>query len=501
MRLIKGKKQVLLRDLEKAMASSSTYEEWRAAAIEHDNIAGNTLWKRQDHSEQFDYLEIRSRLDNLRNIRKYGDHHELLFTLNEGIHGNMGGMGNNSLYQKALVGTKNLIHDYVDELVDSLYYLSEVEDDQIDFNTKLDFFHRASHCYGRSALMLSGGGSLGYFHIGVVKALLEENLLPTVISGSSIGAFLTGMIGTRTDEELREGISDGSITFTLEEDEQFVESMINNEMIDQELQSAIESRLANLIPDLTFQEAYELTGKAINISVSPSEPHQTSRLLNAITSPNVSVRSAVMASCAIPGVVPPVTLRAKNVHGESQYYLPTRQWLDGSFSEDLPGKRLSRLYGVNHQIVSMVNPLILPFVDNEDSAQSWTTPLKKLMLDSARTYAHSMQLLSQKYLSDNGKLSFAINSFNSILAQDYTGDINMQPSLKVLKIGKFIPPIPFKDMQMLIEEGEKATWKRIEQIRLATKISHALDEILIKMDSLHQAHAKEIYKTARKSVA
>ena len=88
-----------------------------------------------------------------------------------------------------------------------------------------------------------------------------------------------------------------------------------------------------LIPDLTFQEAYEKTGRQISITVAPAEPHQRSRLLNAITSPTVFVRSAVMASCAVPGVFPPVTLMAKNVHGEAQPYLPTRRWVDGSIAE------------------------------------------------------------------------------------------------------------------------------------------------------------------------
>jgi predicted acylesterase/phospholipase RssA len=46
--------------------------------------------------------------------------------------------------------------------------------------------------------------------------------------------------------------------------------------------------------------------------------------------------AAVMASCAVPGVFPPVMLMARNVHGEAQPYLPTRRWVDGSIADDLP---------------------------------------------------------------------------------------------------------------------------------------------------------------------
>lgn len=501
MKLVQSKKQSKLKALEKAMDSATSYEKWKEAATEHDKVSGKTLWKRQDHSDLFDYLEIRSRLDNLRNIRRHGDDHELIFTLNEGIHGNMGGMGNGALFEETLIGTKNLIRDYVDELVDSIRYLADPENDQVDFDTKLDFFNRASHCYGRSALMLSGGGSFGYFHVGVVKALLEQNLLPTVISGASIGAFMAGMVGTRTDDELKQDLDKGNIRFSYKSSQPDIKKTVAGEISSpMEFLDIAEERLACLIPDLTFQEAYELTGRAINISVSPTEPHQQSRLLNAITSPNVYVRSAVLASCAVPGLLPPVTLKAKNVRGESQYYLPSRQWLDGSFSEDLPIKRLARLYGVNHNIVSLVNPAAVQFAPDTQK-QSYWGPLKKFMIDATRAYSHSMQLLSQKHLPES-KLSFAINQMNSIITQDYTGDINMiLPGSSVFKVGRFFPPIPQKDMDMLIREGEKAAWRKMEQIRLATKISSTMDEILYEMEGIHQSQIKAVYKRSRKSAA
>ena len=41
------------------------------------------------------------------------------------------------------------------------------------------------------------------------------------------------------------------------------------------------------IPNMTFQEACEKTGRYINISIAPHESYQKSRLLNAIASPNV----------------------------------------------------------------------------------------------------------------------------------------------------------------------------------------------------------------------
>jgi NTE family protein len=109
---------------------------------------------------------------------------------------------------------------------------------------------------------------------------------------------------------------------------------------------------------MTFEEAFQHTGRKINISISPSEVHQSSRLLNAVTSPNVCIREAVMASCAVPGVFPAVTLMAKNTRGDRLPYVASRKWVDGSI-DDLPAKRLARLYGVNHFITSQTNPVVL----------------------------------------------------------------------------------------------------------------------------------------------
>ena len=50
--------------------------------------------------------------------------------------------------------------------------------------------------------MLSGGGVLGFYHLGVVKTLLEQGLLPRVISGSSAGSLVAGVVGTHAKREL-----------------------------------------------------------------------------------------------------------------------------------------------------------------------------------------------------------------------------------------------------------------------------------------------------------
>ena len=74
--------------------------------------------------------------------------------------------------------------------------MSQIEDEEIPTDAKLAFFNETRHSYGRTGLLLSGGAYLGYYHMGVVKALWNEQLLPRVISGASAGSLMAALIGT-----------------------------------------------------------------------------------------------------------------------------------------------------------------------------------------------------------------------------------------------------------------------------------------------------------------
>src|SRR3546814_14936664 len=69
------------------------------------------------------------------------------------------------------------------------------------------FFRRAQHCYGRSALLLSGSGSFLFFHIGVVEALWNEGVLPTILAGSSGGSIVPAIACPRRVRDLRASLA------------------------------------------------------------------------------------------------------------------------------------------------------------------------------------------------------------------------------------------------------------------------------------------------------
>ncbi|WP_432769635.1 MAG: DUF3336 domain-containing protein [Sphingopyxis sp.] len=451
------------------LVTAPDYIAWAKAAQDHDRKSGMAAWRDADESRHFDHQAIRARLERLRGLSAAGDVKGLLFVLNEGIHGNIDGMGHERLYQKARFGTKKLIEAYVAEVVAALAKIAAAR--SIPREEKRDFFRRAQHCYGRSALLLSGSGSYLFFHVGVVKALWDEGVLPNILAGSSGGSIVAATVCTRKD---------GDVGAFLASDR------LANPDRDPEMRrlapGEVAARLADLIPDLTFQEAYEISGRHLNVSVAPAEKHQNGRLLNAITAPNVLIREAVLASCAVPGVFPPVMLMARDESGARIPYQPDRRWVDGSVTHDIPTKRLERLYGVNHHIVSQANPLALPFATDTRKQMAPIEAIQHASMATFKAWLNANMAIFQKPLELVPPLNSLANLARSVINQEYTGDINIIRPAKFWSPTKILSDLDKADIDELIDTGERTAWPKIEMVRTQTAISRALDAILAKID-------------------
>jgi predicted acylesterase/phospholipase RssA len=206
--------------------------------------------------------------------------------------------------------------------------------------------------YGCTALCLSGGASIGNYHFGVVRALLDEGLLPRVLSGTSSGAVVAAVVGTRTDEELDRALHPAELKKHLHSFEEswwtcgwrFVRSRC---MYDQQAWLGKLGWFANseAVRHMTFAEAFARTGRVLNITCTASRKHNPSLLLNHVTSPHVTIESAILASAAVPGFIQPVVLHEKINGRLKPYHDKELQWCDGSLQRDLPLGELSEQYG------------------------------------------------------------------------------------------------------------------------------------------------------------
>lgn len=462
---------------ERQMAQAHDYEVWRTHALDLDTMNGMDVWKADPNSPHYQYNLIQQRLINLRNWRTNGDWAQVVFALREGLQRNLGNMTNPELYKHTHVGTKYLIDEYLSEVVSTLNYLCDNDIPDFPYAEKLLFFRHTGQSFGRSSLMLSGGANMGMFHVGVIKALYEQNLLPRVVSGSSAGSVVAAFIGTRKDSEF-EGLFTGeAMDLKLWRRLGLREVVRQKSLMDGQ---EIERFLRKHIGEITFEEAFKRTGRIINITVSPVDKHQKPRLLNYLTAPHVLVWSAVLASCAVPGLFPAVMLMCKDRLGHEKPYLASTRWVDGAIQSDLPAQRLGELYNVNHHIVSQTNPHVLPFITDQSRKDDWTRFLTDFVKNEFKFRSRQLLQLAS-YGIDHGIVKNLLEGAVSVVEQQYYGDITVHPRVQVRDYQRILGNLSRAEFREFVHEGELATWPKITMVRDQTIIGQTLEDCIIRL--------------------
>lgn len=419
-----------IEQFELAQSRATSYKQWAAATQQLDALQGKLIWKSDPFSPFYDHARIAGSLHALRQLVDKRDVCGLMTFLRSNLRRNLHGIDNPALYANLQLGTKALIEDYVAEVCEAINCVCEVEDPSVDSMTILTFLSETRHAYGRSAFMFSGGGTLGLYHTGVLKVLHEEGLLPKILSGSSAGAIFASIAGSKTDEELKAMFANYADSLDLaffnpEGKPEFVSARLKRFFTKGHLMDikCLQDALRRNLGDWTFEEAYDRTGRIINVSVSPSlSSFDSMMLLNYLTAPKVLLWSAASASCAIPGIFGPVELMAKNDKGEIvPYHTKGVSWIDGSFFHDLPKQKIAEMFNVDHFLVSQVNPHTLPFIYPNIRESTGILPdLMRLILTHFRSFCANVLSLNLYVLRPLALL-------RPILNQTYRGDITFVP--------------------------------------------------------------------------
>jgi predicted acylesterase/phospholipase RssA len=358
-----GKRETLRKQLQRAQ----TYEEWQASAQRLDEHLGNEQWKRSDSYSYYNHQTVSRVSDQLAilidkiesNVQSSSrDVQDLKALLEACIKNNFVGSESPRLYSETYFGTKDLVQTFTNRVERGLRAL--LESQHISQKDKGDFFRHLELNYGRTALCLSGGATFAYYHFGVVKALIETGELPEILTGTSGGALVAALVGTRTDHELKQLLVP-ALAYRIRACHEGFTTWIRRwwntgarfETLDWAKQASWFCR-----GSLTFREAYQRTGRILNVTCVPSDPHSPVLLNNHITSPDCVIWSAVLASAAVPGILNPVVLMRKHSDGTLGPYSFGNKWKDGSLRTDIPLKSLNIHFNVNFSIVSQVNPHI-----------------------------------------------------------------------------------------------------------------------------------------------
>lgn len=195
-------------------------------------------------------------------------------------------------------------------------------------------------------LSLSGGGIKGAAHIGVLKALEEENIKINYISGTSSGSIVAALyaIGYKPDEIIEifkkygkkiryfdykniiklifgviikrkiaiKGLTEGRV----------IEKLLREKCLEKGKISINDAKIPLLIPAVNVNngEIYFFSSKLTRSTFSDNIQY-----LN-----NVSIPSAVRASCSYPGVFSPFKINGK-------------ECIDGGIRENIPWKGLKQI--------------------------------------------------------------------------------------------------------------------------------------------------------------
>ena len=194
-------------------------------------------------------------------------------------------------------------------------------------------------------IALGGGGVRGLANIGVLKAMEESGIKPDVISGTSMGAIVGALYadtlsasGTEStirgvlssEEFIRQVQKLGSLSGGTDMDRGFFEKMFDTAKKgyafyrfmtkDSVVSQAAYEQIEKLVPEKNFSDL-KLRFACIALDLVSG---------NTVIFRSGSLRTAIRASSAVPGVLPPVGLDG-------------RMYVDGGWAESVPISAVKQL--------------------------------------------------------------------------------------------------------------------------------------------------------------
>ncbi|MGH7525209.1 MAG: patatin-like phospholipase family protein [Gemmatimonadales bacterium] len=263
-------------------------------------------------------------------------------------------------------------------------------------------------------LVLSGGGLKGLAHIGVLRALEERGLVPSLVVGSSIGsligaAWAAGTPVRRMEERAR--LVRRRDVFQVARVDVAFRRLLAPALYRRE---PLESLISSLVGKVTFRDLSR------RLLVNTADLHSGMQIMWGLPGLlDARVADAVAASCALPGIFPP-----RIING--------RAYVDGAVVENLP-VRLAASLGQGP--ILAVNVAATSVLRSEDETEGF-----------AATYIRGLEIVMQTQIE--GQL------------RDWSGP----PLILVQPRVEHISMFAFDRTDELIEAGYRATAHTLDQL-------------------------------------
>ena len=228
----------------------------------------------------------------------------------------------------------------------------------------------------RIAVVLGGGGLKGFAHLGVVRALRERGIAPTLYAGTSIGALIAAAVTTGTSLERLERRArelQRAQLFQLNRMKIVIDRMRAPSVYALEPLRAL---IDDLVNDRTFEQ---LVSPLLVNTVDAETGFQQVWGLPGLQA--VGVRDAVYASCALPGAFPLGVVGGRTcMDGGAIDNLPVHiaaQGMDAVIAVDVGSTDMARAEGIAERgffDISMRAAQITTSALQRAQLDKWTTP-------------------------------------------------------------------------------------------------------------------------------
>ncbi|KAI0028467.1 acyl transferase/acyl hydrolase/lysophospholipase, partial [Vararia minispora EC-137] len=460
--------------LRKRLRGSQSYDEWKDAARTLDEYLEFDVWKHADEDPFYDWRLVRKVRHSLRTFRKRDDVRGVLGVLETCMRVNFAGIESPRLYSETYYGTKDLIESFIAELEQALEYIRRAP--QLSVDEKKRFFKSVNTNFGLTALCLSGGASFGYYHFGVVRALLDAGLLPQVITGTSAGGLVAALTCTRTDVELKELLVPSLASKITACEEPFRVWFKRFWKTGARFDSVLWAEKCSWFTrgSLTFREAYLRTGRILNVSVIPADRHSPTKILNYITAPDTIIWSALLASAAVPGILNPVVLMQKLKDGRAVPWNWGSKFKDGSLRVDIPTQALNLYFNVTNAVVSQVNPHVhlfffgargsagKPVAHRKGKGKGWRG---NFVLSAAEQWLKLELTKNFKLIRDLELLPTLLGQdWSSVFLQRFEGSITILPRTRFMDWIRILTDPDEQELERMLRVGQLVTWPKLHII-------------------------------------
>eukprot|EP00668_Euglena_longa_P020178 GGOE01025100.1.p1 GENE.GGOE01025100.1~~GGOE01025100.1.p1 ORF type:complete len:583 (-),score=181.55 GGOE01025100.1:393-2141(-) len=480
--IARGHKKRHMKRLKSTIATTEDYQTWWVTAKRLDLECGYGAWS-EDHRTSFDVEELTKYMRNLQRCLMLQDSQQTTYHLRCALRRTLSSASQDELFPY-YCGTKKILEQYIVQVINSIEFLYGSQ--RMTLACRASFFRDTLQAYGRTALILSGGSALGLYHLGVMKALSDAQMLPNVICATELGAALAALVCVRRERDMAAMFSlhdvDMGLYDRLRHDRAAIRARLTMFLHEGSLVDVhnLKAFMFNNFGDITFKEAFDISNRVLNVTAwnVPGAPV----VFNHRTTPDVVIWSAVCLS--IKADEPTLPLMAKRHNGVlCPTKVPEQRWhRRGQLLEvmaDTPLAPLAELFDVNFHIVSQIQTHVVPFLHLTDRTPAVyrTRSLFQRIVSKAVAFAldevhHQLTLLFWLLnIPVDSSLHLALN-------QRYQGDLTIVPVGGLEDYLAVLQPPSKEHTEQCVVLGCRRAWPLMTLVMYHSLIERRLEKCL-----------------------